>query len=128
MAWRGPMYLANAPGAQRAQYPVPSGQDIELFEVLIDEVSTETWLRFRFLAPEIGATDKGKTFAQIEPDFAHLCAQVALPYMGDFDLHAEVVAITLLDRPVAFGQSDPDASQFVDVFRVSSGECVWEGL
>lgn len=30
---------------------LPSGQAVELREVLIDTVGTERWLRFRFLAP-----------------------------------------------------------------------------
>ncbi|MGC3936251.1 DUF6497 family protein [Roseobacter sp. EG26] len=107
---------------------VPSGQPVELYEVLIDEVGTETWLRFRFLAPEIARDTGSISFAQAESDLEHLCVEVALPYLTEFDLRPQIVAVTLLDRPVEFGQSDPKATQFIDVFRVSSGSCVWEGL
>ncbi|WP_299406404.1 DUF6497 family protein [uncultured Roseobacter sp.] len=107
---------------------VPSGQPIELYEVLIDEVGAETWLRFRFLAPEIARDTGTVDFAQAEPDLEHLCVQVALPYLAEFNLSPEIVAVTLLDRPVEFGVTNPDATQFIDLFRVTSGACVWEGF
>lgn len=107
---------------------VPSGQPIELYEVLIDEVGAETWLRFRFLAPQIARDTGSVSFVQAEPDLEYLCRQVALPYLDEYDLEADMVAINLLDRPVEFGLTDPEATQFIDLFRVSSGTCIWEGL
>ncbi len=107
---------------------VPSGQPVELYEVLVDKVGAETWLRFRFLTPEIARDGGSITFAEAEADLEHLCAEVALPYLSEYDLAPEIVAVTLLDRPVEFGLADPDATQFIDVFRVSSGSCIWEGF
>ena len=109
-------------------YDVPSNQPIELFEVLIDKVGTEDWLRFRFLAPTIGKKADARSFAEVEGDFEHLCTAVAQPYIEAHGLTADIVAIAMLDRPVTFGQSDPEATQYVDVFRITSGACVWEGL
>jgi hypothetical protein len=106
----------------------PSGASIDLIEVLVDEVSAETWLRFRFLAPSIARESGSVSFAQIEQDFEYLCQEVALPYLARHELEAEVVVVSLLDRPVAFGAADPEATQYIDVFRVSSGTCEWEGL
>ncbi len=122
-------YDVNALGsALMAMEPVPSGIAIELFEVLVDEVAGEDWLRFRFLAPELANETNGLTFEQVQADFDHLCGTVALPYISQFDLQADVVVISLLDRPVAFGEADPDATQLIEAFRVSEDECVWEGL
>lgn len=120
--------LAFALSGPLAGQAVPSGQPIELYEVLIDDVADEAWLRFRFLAPEISRDTGRITFADAEADLEHLCSDVALPYLEEYDLTADVVAVTLLDRPVAFGTSDPEATQFIDVFRVTSGTCIWEGL
>ena len=114
--------------AAPAGHLVPSQQPVELYEVLIDTVGSEDWLRFRFIAPTIGKGDGKRSFADVEADMAHLCATVAQPYMQEHGLRAEVVAITLLDRPVAFGQVDPEATQYIDVFRVSTGTGVGEGL
>lgn len=110
------------------QGSVPSGQTVRLLEVLVDEVAAENWLRFRFLAPEIDRTGGGLSFEAIEPDFEHLCREVALPYLAEYDLSPDLVAITLLDREVPFGATDPDATQFIEVFRVAGGTCVWEGF
>lgn len=106
----------------------PSGQPIELYDVLIDEVGAETWLRFRFLAPEIAKVGGTVSFAQAEPDLEYLCSEVALPYIAEFDLKPEFVAVVLLDQPIEFGVSDPEVTQFIDLFRVTSGACVWEGV
>ncbi len=111
-----------------AAIDVPSGQPVELWEVLVDMVEAETWLRFRFLAPQIARDGGGISFAQAEDDLAFLCNDVALPYMRDYTLDGDVIVISLLDRTVDFGASDPDATQFIDVFRPENGSCIWEGL
>lgn len=120
--------FALAFGGAAVALDVPSGQPVTLHEVLIDEVGSESWLRFRFLTPEISREGGSLSFADVEPDFEHLCTEVALPYLSEYDLAPTIVAIALLDRPVPFGQSDPEATQFIDVFRVISGTCIWEGL
>ena len=109
-------------------HPVPSRQPVELYEVLIDTVGSENWLRFRFIAPTIGKDTGARSFAEVEADMEHLCETVAQPYMAEHALRAEVVSITLLDRPVAFGETDPEATQYIDIFRVETGNCVWEGF
>lgn len=107
---------------------VPSGQVIELFEVLIDQVGEEVWLRFRFLALGIGRGEFDLSFAQVEGDFEHLCNMVALPYMQEFSLDTDVISIAMLDRPLAFGASDSEATQYVEAFRVVDGACAWKDL
>ena len=107
---------------------VPSGQPLELQEVLVDTIDEETWLRFRFLAPQIagdGGTVDYETAAQ---DMAHLCDTLAIPYIADYALTGDVIVISLADRPVAFGEADPDATQFFEAFTVENGLCILEGL
>lgn len=107
---------------------VPSKQSLELHEVLLDQVGNDAWIRFRFVAPEIGKGDGDMSFSDVEADFQVLCDAFIRPYLSDFDLAADVVAISLMSEPVAFGVSDPAVTQFVEVFRLASGACVWEGL
>ena len=107
---------------------VPSGQKLELREVLIDEVGVETWIRFQFLAPEIARGTGTITYQQAADDLPHLCETVALPYVAEHGLQGEVVVITLQDRPVPFGQGDPDATQYIDAYRIQSGACIWEAF
>ncbi|NJN05424.1 MAG: hypothetical protein HC814_02110 [Rhodobacteraceae bacterium] len=107
---------------------VPSGQPLELLEVLIDEIDTTIWVRFRFLAPQIARETGTVSFDAAQADFEALCEHVALPYLLEYALSPDLVSVTLLDRPVAFGASDQDATQFVEVFRLQDGACIWEGL
>lgn len=104
---------------------VPSGQPIELHEVLIDAQDEMTWLRFRFIAPRIARGDSQITYADAEPDIVHLCNAVAVPYMNEFTLEGEVIVISLADRATEFGQPDPEATQFFEAFRVENGACIW---
>lgn len=114
--------LATSAAAQ----DVPSGQSVTLNEVLIDEVGAEAWLRFRFLAPQIAQGADAVTYAQAEPDFVALCDTVALPYLAEYDLTADVIVVSLMDREVPFGQADPEATQFFETFRLENGACVWQ--
>ncbi|WP_282127837.1 DUF6497 family protein [Roseobacter litoralis] len=107
---------------------VPSGQVIDLFEVLIDQVGEEAWLRFRFLAPGIGRNEFDLSFAQVEGDFEHLCNTVALPYMQQFALDTDVISIAMMNRPLEFGESDAQATQYLEAFRVVDGACAWKDL
>ena len=120
--------IERVPEAYLASLSVPSGQSVELFEVLIDEVGAEAWVRFRFLAPEIGKLDGDLTFEQTQHDFERLCADIALPYMAEYALVADVVVIALLDRPVEFGAADPEATQYIETFRVENDVCLAEVL
>ena len=122
---RGCATLALVAGPVWAQ-DVPSGQSVELNDVLVDAVGSETWLRFRFLAPGISRAGGGVSYAAAEADFTPLCDSVARPYLVEYALDPDVIVITLMDRPVAFGQADPDATQFIEAFRIQDDTCVWE--
>jgi hypothetical protein len=107
---------------------VPSGESIELQEVLIDEVGVQTWLRFRFVAPYIARDTGAVDFAQVGADMTYLCDALAIPYMAQHALDGEVIVISLADRVTEFGVSDPEATQFFEAFRLSNDTCIWEGL
>jgi hypothetical protein len=107
---------------------LPSGQTATLHEVLIDAVNGEDWLRFRFITPAIARDGGSITYAQAEPDMAHLCTSLALPYMGEHDLKADVIVISFADRITEFSIPDPEATQFFEAYRIKDGTCIWEGL
>ncbi|MEL7093095.1 MAG: DUF6497 family protein [Pseudomonadota bacterium] len=111
-----------------AALDLPSGQSVTLSEVLIDRVEDEDWLRFRFVAPEIARSGGSLGYADAEGDFAVLCDDLARPYMAEQGLSAAVVVISLMDRPVPFGQPDPDATQFFEAYRIEDGACVWQAF
>lgn len=105
---------------------VPSGQDLSLHEVLLDDSSGDLLVRFRFVAPDIARDGGSVAFAEAAVDMAHLCDTWVTPYLSDFSLTPERVVISLADRPVPFGASDPDATQFFEAYRLESARCILE--
>ncbi len=110
------------------QVDVPSGQSVTLQEVLVEKMAAETWLRFRFIAPQIARDGGTVTYDQAGPDMASLCNTLAIPYLAHYDLTGDVVVISLADRATEFGSADPDATQFFEAFRIQDNDCIWEGL
>ncbi|MGI9367290.1 MAG: DUF6497 family protein [Ruegeria sp.] len=108
--------------------PVPSGQPIEFTDVLLDNNPGELWVRFRFIAPKIGATTGRIGYDVASADMEHLCQTLAIPYVAQHELNPARVVISLSDRPVEFGHSEPDATQFFEAYRLEQSKCVWEGL
>ena len=113
-----------APPAAAEPVAVPSGQPVELIEMRWDApVEGALWLRLRFLAPQIGTEF---SFAQVESDFAHLCRTVGLPLIDREGRAVELIIVSLSDRPLPFGQTDPKAVQFFESFRPRDETCLWE--
>ncbi len=111
---------------QVAAADVPSGQEVTLHEVLIDEQEAVTWLRFRFLAPQIAGGEGQVTYEVAGQDMLHLCEAVALPYMDEYRLSGDKVVISFMDQITEFGQADPDVTQYFESFRPENGVCMWD--
>ena len=109
-------------------FDVPSGQQIDLQEVLVEELGEETWLRFRFIAPQIARGPEAIAYDVAAPDIEHLCTAVALPYMVEHALSGQVIVVSLSDRALEFGAADPEATQYFEAFRAAEDRCIWEGF
>ncbi|WP_287184235.1 DUF6497 family protein [Rhodovulum sp.] len=123
--------LALVPGALAAQevIEVPSGQPVTLYETITGEAETGgVAVRFRFLAPQIARDGGTMPFELAAGDIEFLCESYALPRLSDTGPELAQIVITLMDRPVPFGQADPEATQFFEAFRPEDGRCVWEGF
>ena len=107
---------------------VPSGQPVELQEVLVDTIGEETWLRFRFIAPRIAAGEDAIDYDKAAGDMEFLCTTLAIPYIAEYALTGDVIVISMADREVAFGESNPEATQFFEAYRIEDDICIWEGL
>ncbi len=118
----------SAPARAETLLPVPSGQPVELSSVLLDNNPGELWVRFRFIAPKIGSTVGRITYDIAVVDMAHLCNILAVPYVARHDLEPARIVISFADRPIEFGDSAPDATQFFEAYRLEQSECIWEGL
>ena len=107
---------------------VPSGQPVELQEVLVDTIGDETWLRFRFVAPDIARGVGSVDYQTAAEDMTYLCDTLAIPYIAEYALTGDVIVISMSDRATAFGVAEPGATQFFEAYRVQNDACIWEGL
>ncbi|QYK43074.1 MAG: acetolactate synthase [Paracoccaceae bacterium] len=122
------MRQGSAVAADDTPIPVPSGQSVTLIEVIWAEPGPEgLTFRFRFLAPQI-APGGGITFDAAVEDMAFLCQDYALPRLSDIGPVPAQVIVSLSDRPVVFGEADPEATQFFEAYRVEDGICIWEAF
>jgi Family of unknown function (DUF6497) len=111
---------------QTAFVDVPSGQPVTLIDVVLDEPGPAgNTMRFRFLAPEI-APDASITFDVAVIDMAALCDSYALPRANEATPVPDQIVISLADRIVPFGQTDPAATQYFEAYRIEDGACVWD--
>jgi len=108
--------------------PVPSGQPVHLSDVLLDNNPGELWVRFRFIAPKIGSTVGRIGYDVASADMEHLCQTLAVAYVEKYELEPARVVISLSDRPIEFGRSSPDATQFFEAYRLEQSQCIWEGI
>ncbi len=109
-----------------AAIPVPSGQEATLHEVLVDAQESKTYLRFRYITPQIGAGAEKISFEVAGNDMLHLCETFALPYIDQYALEGDTIVISFMDRITEFGVPDPDAIQYFESFRPESGVCMWD--
>tara|TARA_B110000908_G_C10005090_1_gene335914 strand:- start:185 stop:619 length:435 start_codon:yes stop_codon:yes gene_type:complete len=106
--------------------PVPSGQEATLHEVLVDAQDSTTYLRFRYITPQIADGAQKIGFAVAGEDMMHLCQTFALPYIDQYALEGDKIVISFMDRITEFGVPDPDATQYFESFRPKNGVCMWD--
>lgn len=106
---------------------LPSGLSPVLLEEFI-EVKPDglfTYARFRFVEPAIGA-EGAPDYEVLAEDFLALCQGYALERLEGSDEKVDRVVISYSDRPIEFGESDPDVTQYFEQFSIENGNCLWE--
>ncbi|MEX0338420.1 MAG: DUF6497 family protein [Arenibacterium sp.] len=122
----GLVILLLATPAMAEKIKVPSGQTVTLSEIRVDSLSGEPWARFRFVAPGI-SRETGRISHDVAAiDMEALCADFALAHLDANALEVTRIVVSLSDRAVEFGASDPDATQFFETFRRENDRCIWE--
>lgn len=120
-------FLVGSPVQAQPLIEVPSGQPVTFQDVIWEEEGGENTYRFRYIAPEISRDGGSVDFDKAESDLRYLCEQSALPALKRQDRPVARIVITLSDRPVAFGETDPRATQFFDSYSPQGNNCIWEG-
>ena len=124
LIWMAMMGAAEA-GAETLV--LPSGQEVTLLEVIGNTPGSDGLaLRYRFLAPAI-ARDGGTVDAETAAaDMDWLCQDYALPKLPATGPRPAEIIISMADRDVPFGESDPEATQFFNAYSLDGANCLWE--
>ncbi|WP_366915557.1 DUF6497 family protein [uncultured Lentibacter sp.] len=106
---------------------LPSGLKAEVLEAFVElqPDGVLNYARFRFVVPQIARTENMDP-ADFAGDFAVLCEQYAVPQLERETHRIDRVVISMSDRPVDFGVSDPEAVQYFEQFSLKDGRCHWE--
>ncbi|MEM8825175.1 MAG: DUF6497 family protein, partial [Pseudomonadota bacterium] len=103
----------------------PSGQPIVLWQVLWERVEgAGTQAVMRFIAPQIAREGGSVDFDTAVLDMDWLCETHGLTLAGLPAAQSDSVVITLMDRPVPRGATDPAATQFFGTYLVDNGKCL----
>ncbi|UWQ16116.1 DUF6497 family protein [Jannaschia sp. M317] len=115
--------LAGLCGPALAQ-GVPSGQAVVLWQVLWERIDGQgTQAILRFIAPEVARDGGSVDFETAQTDMNWLCETHGLPVAGLAYARSDEIVITLMDRAVPRGATDPEATRYFAVYRVADGRC-----
>ena len=115
--------LASAAAAAE-DIVTPSGMAVTWLETVHGAPGPEgLTARFRFLAPAIAGDVDFETAAE---DMLWLCESFALPRLSVLGPQPAQVVISLADRDLPFGQTDPEAVQYFEAYRPVGDVCEWE--
>lgn len=119
----GLVLVAASPSAQ-AEVVLPSGLEAALLEGFVEvQPDGVRWGRFRYVMPALA---EGADFDRVQMDFVTLCDAQALPMLTDAGEQVAVIVVSLMDKPMEFGQSDPGTVQYFESFAIRDGRCIWE--
>ena len=105
----------------------PSGQVVLLNEIILDAPGPDGPItHYRYFMPGIARDGGPVGFAQAADDLQYLCDSAVVPDLALKGPLPDAVILSAADRVVAFGDTDPDATQFFTAFDIVDGRCILE--
>jgi hypothetical protein len=107
-----------------AEVELPSGLEVSLLEGFVEvQPDGARWARFRYVMP---ALSEAADFDRVQQDFVALCDAQALPMLDAAGEEVALIVVSLMDKPLEFGQSDQGTVQYFESFAIREGRCIWE--
>ena len=104
---------------------VPSGQALVLWEVVWERVQgAGTQAVLRFIAPGIAREGGSVDAVAAMADLDWLCRTHGVTVASLPAARSDIVVVTMMDRPVPRGATDPQATQYFGVYSVEGGDCL----
>jgi len=133
MTWKGAAFalLCAAPALAEGAggIALPSGREVAFHDVIWGESGPAgLTLRFRFLEPGLAQALDEMDYDDLEADMAYLCETYALARIASTGPQPSQVVISISNRPVEFGEADPEAVQVFEAYTPEADGCIWEGF
>ena len=107
-----------------AAIAVPSGQAVTLQDIIWNSIGPEGPApRFRFVAPAIAKDGGSVSYEASEADLLDLCQSFVIGKLAEKGMAAPLVLVSIADRAVEFGVSDPEATQYFEAFLIDGSTC-----
>ncbi|MEE4118959.1 MAG: DUF6497 family protein [Paracoccaceae bacterium] len=123
---------ASAPGAQEvppAPPALPSGQEVVPLDMALERQGDgQVWLVLRYLAPRIARESGDLGYDDVIADLGALCAGPGLTAAAQAETTGPApvqIVVTLMDRPVPRGATDPEATLFIEAYSPGPEGCTW---
>lgn len=115
--------------AEGAGIALPSGREVAFYDTIWGEPGPAgLTVRFRFLEEDLAAAVEATAYDELEADMHYLCETYALERISNIGPQPSTVMVSISDRPVAFGEADPEVTQIFEAYRPVDGACIWEGF
>lgn len=116
-----------APALAEGAIALPSGRAVTLHDVIWGEPGPAgLTVRFRFLEPDLAGVIAATPYDALEADMQALCEGFALKRIANTGPQPSQIVVSISDRPVTFGEADPDAAQIFEAYRPEGDTCIWE--
>ena len=107
-----------------AAIAVPSGQGVTLLDIIWNSIGPDGPApRFRFVAPAIAKLGGSVGYEVTEPDLVALCQSYVVGKLAEKGVAAPLVLVSIADRAVEFGVSEPEATQYFETFSINGSTC-----
>lgn len=124
---------ASAAGAQEMPAPapdLPSGQEVVPLDMELERQGDgQVWLVLRYLAPRIARETGDLGYDDVIADLGALCAGPGLAAAAQAEATGgaapDQIVVTLMDRPVPRGATDPGATLFIEAYTPGPEGCTW---
>lgn len=117
---------ASRATAQESVFRMPSGLEVTYHDSILEQqVDGQVWLTLRFVSPHIGRDEGELGYEQVATDIDALCEMEGLRAAAETG-GVDQVLITLMDRSIERGVTDPDATMFIGAYQPTEGGCVWQ--
>lgn len=106
---------------------LPSGRSVTFHDVIWGEPGPEgLTVRFRFLEPGLAEVIAATPYDELEADMRALCESYAIGRIANIGPQPAQIIVSISDRPVTFGEADPEAAQIFEAYRRDGETCIWE--